>query len=85
MNSLSFGIKTAPSECNRIIDQILQGLPKTISYFDDIIVHGESMQECINKNSFLYAHPHLQRLGHTFISSIILELKSIALAFNKWC
>jgi hypothetical protein len=39
MNRLSFGIKTAPNEFNRIIDQILQGLPKTLSYFDDLIIH----------------------------------------------
>ncbi|UYV80717.1 K02A2.6-like [Cordylochernes scorpioides] len=46
MNRLSFGIKTAPAEFNRVIDQILQGLNKTISYFDDILVHGKSKQEC---------------------------------------
>ncbi len=46
MNRLSFGIKTAPSEFNRVIDQILQGLPKTMSYFDDIIVHGTTKAEC---------------------------------------
>ncbi|XP_031333894.1 uncharacterized protein K02A2.6-like [Photinus pyralis] len=46
MNRLSFGIKTAPAEFNRIIDQILQGLPKTISYFDDILVHGSTYEEC---------------------------------------
>lgn len=42
MNRLSFGIKTAPSEFNRILDQILQGLEGTISYFDDIIIHSET-------------------------------------------
>jgi len=46
MNRLSFGIKTAPSEFNRIIDQILSGLSKTMSYFDDIIIHGSSQEEC---------------------------------------
>lgn len=46
VNRLSFGIKTAPAEFNRVIDQILQGCPKTISYFDDIIVHGTSLEEC---------------------------------------
>ncbi|UYV77120.1 K02A2.6-like [Cordylochernes scorpioides] len=46
MNRLSFGIKTAPAKFNRVIDQILQGLNKTISYFDDILVHGKSKQEC---------------------------------------
>lgn len=46
MNRLSFGIKTAPAEFNRIIDQVLREVPKTESYFDDIVVHGESMAEC---------------------------------------
>ncbi|XP_075154322.1 uncharacterized protein K02A2.6 isoform X1 [Haematobia irritans] len=49
MNRLSFGIKTAPSEFNRILDQILQGLGGTISYFDDIIIHGESLEQCENR------------------------------------
>ncbi|XP_058983670.1 uncharacterized protein K02A2.6-like [Musca domestica] len=46
MNRLSFGIKTAPAEFNRIIDQILREVPKTESYFDDIVVHGETLSEC---------------------------------------
>ena len=46
MNLLSFGIKTAPAEFNLIIDQILRDVPKTEAYFDDIVVHGETMAEC---------------------------------------
>ncbi|XP_054275019.1 uncharacterized protein K02A2.6-like [Macrosteles quadrilineatus] len=46
VNRLSFGIKTAPSEFNRILTQILKGLPKTEAYFDDIICHGSTMDEC---------------------------------------
>ncbi|XP_044741936.1 uncharacterized protein K02A2.6-like [Chrysoperla carnea] len=54
MHRLSFGIKTAPSEFNRILDQILGGLPKTMSYFDDIIVHGATKEECkLNLNACL--------------------------------
>ncbi|XP_017478638.1 PREDICTED: uncharacterized protein K02A2.6-like [Rhagoletis zephyria] len=48
MNRLSFGIKTAPAEFNRIVDQILRDVPKTESYFDDIVIHDESIQECKN-------------------------------------
>lgn len=48
MNRLSFGIKTAPAEFNRIINQILQDVPKTESYFDDIIVHGKTLDECVS-------------------------------------
>lgn len=46
MNRLSFGIKTAPAEFNRIIDQILRDVPKTEYYFDDIVVHGSTIEEC---------------------------------------
>lgn len=46
MNRLSFGIKTASSEFNRIIDQVLSGLQGVSSYFDDIIIHGETKEEC---------------------------------------
>lgn len=37
MNILSFGINTVPSEFNRIIDQVFQGLPKPVFHFDDVI------------------------------------------------
>jgi len=47
MNRLSFGIKVAPAEFNRILKQILQGLKKTESYFDDVIVHGATQKECL--------------------------------------
>lgn len=38
MNQLSFGIKTAPSEFHRILDQILNDLEGITTYFDDIVV-----------------------------------------------
>lgn len=47
MNRLSFGIKTAPSDFNRILCQILKGLQGVEAYFDDIIVHGPSRNECL--------------------------------------
>ncbi|KAL1447864.1 hypothetical protein WDU94_005577 [Cyamophila willieti] len=46
MNRLSFGIKTAPSEFNRILSQILNGLEKVEAYFDDIVIHGKTIEEC---------------------------------------
>ncbi|KAJ8898451.1 hypothetical protein PR048_003811 [Dryococelus australis] len=46
LHLLSFGIKTAPSEFNRISDQILHDVTKTMSYFHDIIVHGWTREEC---------------------------------------
>lgn len=46
VNRLNYGIKTAPSEFNRIMSQILQPVPGTEFYFDDIIVHGRTIEEC---------------------------------------
>jgi len=49
MNRLSFGIKQGPSEFNRIIVKILKKCNKAEKYFDDIIVHGETLEECRKK------------------------------------
>ncbi|XP_036346138.1 uncharacterized protein K02A2.6-like [Rhagoletis pomonella] len=38
--------ESTPSEFNRIIEQLLSGLNKTMSYFDDILVHGSTEAEC---------------------------------------
>ena len=46
MHRLSYGIKVAPAEFNRIIDQILRGLSGVISYFDNIVVHGATKEQC---------------------------------------
>lgn len=46
MNRLYFGIKTAPSEFNRFMQKILQGLPGVEFYFDDILIHAETISEC---------------------------------------
>ena len=46
VNRLSMGIKTAPSEFHRIMDNVLSGLKGVLSYFDDIIVFGESLRQC---------------------------------------
>lgn len=45
MNRLSFEIKLHHQSC-RILDQILSGLHKTLSYFDDITVHGLTKEKC---------------------------------------
>lgn len=46
VNRLSFGIKTAPSIFNQVIEQILGDLPGVSTYFDDIIVFGSTLDEC---------------------------------------
>lgn len=46
VNRLCFGIKTVPTEFNRILDAILRNVANTIAYFDDIIIHGVTKEEC---------------------------------------
>lgn len=60
IDCLFYGIKSAPSEFNRIIDQILSGLQGVSSYFDDIIIHGETKEEC--RQRLINTLEHLQHL-----------------------
>lgn len=46
MNRLAFGTKTAPNEFHKFIDQALQNLQNTVVYFDDIVIHGTTVEEC---------------------------------------
>ncbi len=46
MNRLIMGIKAVPREFHRILHGVLQGLNGVVAYFDDIIVHGESIAQC---------------------------------------
>ncbi|XP_054276450.1 uncharacterized protein K02A2.6-like [Macrosteles quadrilineatus] len=87
MNRLSFGIKTAPSEFNRILSQLLNGLSKVEAYFDDIIYHGETLEkcmknliaclECLKKNDL-----HLNRTKCVFFKESINYLGHVV-SFNK--
>ncbi|XP_054280986.1 uncharacterized protein K02A2.6-like [Macrosteles quadrilineatus] len=43
---LFFGIKTAPNEFHKFIDQVVQNLEGTVAYFDDIVVQGCTFEEC---------------------------------------
>ena len=45
---LPFGIASAPALFQRTMDIILQGIPHTICYIDDILVTGENNQEHLN-------------------------------------
>lgn len=47
VHRISFGIKVGPAEFNKVLDKILQGLSKTEAYFDDLIVHGSTVEECL--------------------------------------
>ena len=40
-----FGISTAPAIFQRTIDTILQGLPQTVAYLDDILITGNDHED----------------------------------------
>lgn len=42
---LPFGISSAPSLFQRVMESILQGIPKVVVYLDDILVTGATMDE----------------------------------------
>ena len=42
---LSFGVASAPSIFQKVMDTVLQGLPKVICYLDDILVSGATREE----------------------------------------
>ncbi len=42
---LCFGIASSPGVFQRIIDQLIQGILKTVAYLDDIPISGKSMEE----------------------------------------
>ena len=53
-DSLVYGVASAPSIFQHTMDTILQGIPKTYCYLDDILVQGGSYDECLrNVNQVL--------------------------------
>ena len=42
---LPFGISSAPAIFQRVMESILQGIPKVVVYLDDILVAGDSVEE----------------------------------------
>ena len=54
---LPYGVKVAPSIFQSIMEQILQGLEGIVVYFDDILIPGKTLEECVQK-----VHAVLSRL-----------------------
>ena len=40
-----FGITSSPGVFQRIIDQLIQGMPRAVAYLDDILISGRTMEE----------------------------------------
>ncbi|XP_052754781.1 uncharacterized protein K02A2.6-like [Galleria mellonella] len=49
VNRLMFGVKVAPSQWQRYMDQTLQGLPGTACFFDDIAIQGQTYIELLKR------------------------------------
>ena len=44
-NRLPFGVSSAPSIFQRIIEGVLQGIPNVVAYIDDILITGRTEEE----------------------------------------
>ena len=42
---LCFCIASSSGVFQRIIDQLIQGIPRTVDYLDDILISGQTMEE----------------------------------------
>ncbi|KAI5750744.1 hypothetical protein M8J77_000948 [Diaphorina citri] len=87
MNRLSFGIKTAPSDFNRILCQILKGLQGVEAYFDDIIIHGSTREQCLQNlvaclQKLTRYNLHVNKNKCSFLSEKIEYLGHVV-EFNK--
>lgn len=45
VNRLPYGVSSAPAVFQRIMDQVLQGLPGTVCFLDDILISGRDTEE----------------------------------------
>ncbi|XP_052748659.1 uncharacterized protein K02A2.6-like [Galleria mellonella] len=49
VNRLMFGVKVAPNQWQRYMDQTLQGLPGTACFFDDIAIQGQTYIQLLKR------------------------------------
>ena len=46
MTRMSFGLPNAPGSMQNLISMVVNGLPGTVAYLDDILVGGKDVEEC---------------------------------------
>ena len=44
-NRMPYGISSAPAIFQRIMESLLKGIPHAVSYLDDILILGSTVQE----------------------------------------
>ena len=57
-NRLPFGISSAPAIFQKIMDTILQGIPQTLCYIDDILVTGANDEEHLKNLAEVFERLH---------------------------
>ena len=57
-NRLPFGISSAPAIFQKIMDTILQGIPRTLCYIDDILVTGANDEEHLKNLAEVFERLH---------------------------
>ena len=48
MKRMAFGLPNAPSSMSALISMVVNGLPGTVAYLDDILVGGSDIEDCRN-------------------------------------
>ena len=76
---LPFGVSSAPTIFQRTMDSLLQGIPQTCVYLDDILITGNTVEEHLKNldevlrrlqtagkvvSAYSWPHPAVEYLGH---------------------
>lgn len=73
---LHFGIASAPTLFQRVMDKILQDIPGTMCYLDDVIITGASMEDhCRNLAEVLgYLHQFVSNKESVSLCNLVLNI-----------
>ena len=72
-NRLPFGISSAPAIFQKIMDTILQGIPRTLCYIDDILVTGANDEEHLKNLAEVFERLH--KYGIRMCKQIVISCK----------